>query len=456
MKLNLTTLIFSTIGALCILGYAFYNGYPIVYSDTSTYIVSGFELIPPPDRPILYGLLIRLISLNGLSLWPVAFTQSLALSYLIYLTIRDFNEFNSSKIFFIVTIILLTTLTVLPFVSGQIMTDIFTSIAVFCIIHLVCNPKPDRFTTNFLFVIYFLANAMHLSHLMINTFFLVFILLLKRFFFRKSIIINFRNILILFVLTFTGIIAMEPALAKSRNVFFMGRMAENGILIDFLKENCGKKQYKLCDCIDSIPRNTNDFLWDKASPVYTRYTRWSGTRDEFGSIIFSTLIRPKYLVRHIAESVKSTLKQLRSFNAGDGNGPFVENTLLYERINIYFQGEALEYSGSRQSRGLLNGMELRPLNIIYRITIILSLSIILIIFLTGRIRNHIPALKKFNAILLLVAVFLNSFVNSSLVMVTDRFGAKMIWLIPFVLMFLLWKIDFSLLFRNDNPNCKST
>jgi hypothetical protein len=451
MKINFNTFFYSAIGALCILGYAFYNGYPIVYSDTSTYIVSGFELIPPPDRPILYGLLIRLISLNGLSLWPVAFTQSLILSFLIYLTIRDFNHLTRSKIFFIITIILLSSFTVLPFVSGQIMTDIFISIAVLCIIHLACNPKLHRSNSILLFVIFFLANAMHLSHLMINILFMVFILLLKRYFFRKSVSINYRNILILFVLTISGIIAMEPALAKSRNVFFMGRMAENGILIDFLKETCPEKKYKLCDCIDSIPTNTNDFLWDKASPVYTKYIRWSGTREEFGKIIFSTFIRPEYLIRHISESMKSTIKQLQRFDAGDGNGPFMENTLLYERINKYFHREALNYSLSRQSRGLLNVDKLRPINRKYRITVVFTLTLILLLFLTRSIRNQIPAYKKFVAILLLTAIFLNSFVNSSLVMVTDRFGAKMIWLIPFVLIFLLLNIDFTLLFRKDHP-----
>jgi hypothetical protein len=62
-------ILFVTLGALGLMLDAIYNGYPLVYSDTSTYLASGFELQTPVDRPITYGLFIRLTSLNGFSLW---------------------------------------------------------------------------------------------------------------------------------------------------------------------------------------------------------------------------------------------------------------------------------------------------------------------------------------------------------------------------------------------------
>lgn len=69
-------LIPSLVGAILLMIPAFINGYPIVYSDTGTYLASAFLLETPFDRPITYGLFIRLASVNGMSLWGVIFLQS--------------------------------------------------------------------------------------------------------------------------------------------------------------------------------------------------------------------------------------------------------------------------------------------------------------------------------------------------------------------------------------------
>ena len=91
MKKNkLIYLISIVIGEFFLMFDAFYNGFPIVYSDSSTYIVSGFGLDMPMDRPLLYGILLRIFSLNGLSLWLVIFFQALIVSYLIFLLMELF------------------------------------------------------------------------------------------------------------------------------------------------------------------------------------------------------------------------------------------------------------------------------------------------------------------------------------------------------------------------------
>ena len=87
MKDRFKFLIFILLGALCFMLDAFYNGFPIVYSDTSTYIASGLEFETPFDRPITYGLFIALFSLHGSSLWLVVFAQAIILAYLIFLLV---------------------------------------------------------------------------------------------------------------------------------------------------------------------------------------------------------------------------------------------------------------------------------------------------------------------------------------------------------------------------------
>lgn len=48
--------------AFLIIALAFFNRYPLVYSDTGTYIRSAFTLHPPVDRPIGYSLIIRAVT----------------------------------------------------------------------------------------------------------------------------------------------------------------------------------------------------------------------------------------------------------------------------------------------------------------------------------------------------------------------------------------------------------
>ena len=64
---------------------AIVNGFPLWYPDTSTYLASGFELETPADRPIGYGIFIRLTSLNGASVWLVIVAQSIIIYYLLNL-----------------------------------------------------------------------------------------------------------------------------------------------------------------------------------------------------------------------------------------------------------------------------------------------------------------------------------------------------------------------------------
>ncbi len=440
MKLDYKSFFFSIAGAFFLLSFAFYNGYPIVYSDTSTYIVSGFGLQPPADRPITYGIFIRLMSFNGASLWTVAFMQSWIISFLIFLTIKDFSGVKNPGKYFLFVIAFLSTLTVIPYVSGQVITDIFSSIGILCILHLALNDRLGKLNSILLFTIYFIANAMHMSHLLINVLLLISVLLIARFFFRDTIVLAYKNILILFALSFLGIVIMGSSLAKSKNVFFMGRMAENGILKEFLRENCPDKQFKLCDCIDSIPANTTDFLWDPQSPLYTKFEKWSDAQDEFGQIIRTTFLTPKYLFHHIRESVKGGFKQLIYFDAGDGNGAFVGETRLYGRIKRYFSSESKQYSQSRQNRGLLKPGNLVNINNAYRIVIITSILFLLCFMLLKKLREKISVQNKFIAILFLFAILVNAFVNASLVVVTDRFGAKLIWMIPFILFLVIPEI----------------
>ncbi|MGB4850613.1 MAG: hypothetical protein WBP41_21985 [Saprospiraceae bacterium] len=435
MKDTIKFFIYVLVGAFCLMLDAFYNGFPIVYSDTSTYIASGFELETPFDRPITYGLFLRFFSLNGLSLWFVIFFQGLILSYLIFLLVRLVTD---GKLFLkvgLLTIIFLSLFTGVSWTVSQIMPDIFTSIALLCMT-LILLDKYNRRTLIMLYVIFFFSVAMHMSHILLFTTLFISIFFLRKFILPK---LNYpkRNlqIMTLLFLTMASVITMGSAISKSKHVFFMGAMVEHGIVKNYLDDYCDTKQYKLCIYKDSLPDRAYKFVWDEKSPFY-KTGGWKQTKHEFNEIIAGTLTHPKFITMHINESFKATLQQLTLFAIGDGNGSFLQGTLLYDRVSKYFSHDLPAYTGSKQSQARLNYLGL--FNSLFLIVILLSLLFLLFLMIkfTGILNRHL----KIIVIIFFGGLIFNAWICGTFANSIDRLGAKMIWLIPFTTTIILWGI----------------
>jgi len=120
---------FSPLILICILIWpAIYNGYPLVYSDTGTYISSGFSGVVPVDRPIIYGWFVRYMSLSH-SLWFVLLAQAVTVFFEIYMVARRFISGNTVFIAMLITCILSFT-TGLSNYTSQIMPDIFSALSI--------------------------------------------------------------------------------------------------------------------------------------------------------------------------------------------------------------------------------------------------------------------------------------------------------------------------------------
>ena len=429
-----TKAIYIFCGALFLMFDGFVNGFPIVYSDTSTYIASGFEVETPFDRPITYGLFIRAFSLNGLSLWFVVFFQSLLLSYLIFLLIKQVAEESYLK-YGLITIIILSVFTGVSWTASQLMPDIFTSIALIAAI-LILLGKFKKRELIFLYTIFFFSIAMHISHLIFFALFLIILFALRKYFFLGSFYSRVKQkITIMFFLVIISIIAMSSAISKSKHVFLMGAMVEHGIAQSFLNDNCGSAEYKLCAYKDSLPDKAYKFIWDEKSPFY-KIGGWEGTKEEFNKIIFKTLTTPKYIRIHIAESCKATIQQLILFGIGDGNGSFLSGTRLYERVEKYIPSDLHFYSVSNQNKEQFGFI--KYFNMFYSAIIIMSSM--LLIFFSVKYKSYFIPNIYFIIIAICTGVLLNAWSCGTFANAVDRLGCKMIWLIPFLAIITAIKI----------------
>lgn len=419
-------MLFVVLGALLLMADAIYNGFPIVYSDTSTYIASGLEWETPFDRPITYGLFLRVFSLNGWSLWFVIFFQGLILSYLIFLIVRLITNKKSNRILGLLIILGLSLFSSVSWTTSQLMPDVFTPVGLFSA-SLILLGRYNRSTNIFLYSLFFISVSMHMSHV------LLFCSLLGSLFLLRKFVLPFQHfpnrniqIAILFLLSVGSVFTMGSAIAKSKHAFFFGAMVEHGIVKNYLHDHCDDGQYKLCVYVDSLPERAYEFLWDRNSPFY-KIGGWKGSKTECNEIIYGTLTDPKYVAMHIKESFRASCHQLTLFAIGDGNGSFIEGTSLHERVSTYFPYDLKTYVSSRQNQSRFDFVAVW--NPFFQLIVAISV-ILLIIFLSKCAEKANRDLGILIAIFF-IGIILNAWSCGTFANAIDRLGCKMIWLLPF-------------------------
>lgn len=425
------------IGALCLLTDALYNGYPIVYSDTSTYIISGFETQTPFDRPITYGIFLRLASFGGWSFWPVIGLQALLLSGLLFAVFRLVLPESRYRPVALISIFLLSLFTGLSWITSQLLADVFTPIAVLCLVLLLFG-KQNRRSRIGLYVLFFIAVATHISHVLLFCVLVALVFLLRRLLLPAALFPQ-RNLRsgILLLLSLGAILTMGSAMSKSKHVFFMGAMVEHGITKAYLDEHCGERDFMLCRYKDSLPARAYEFVWDGNSPLY-KIGGWSASKKEFNTIIKGTFSEPKFIGLHLKASCLATAEQLVRFETGDGNGVFSDTTRLYQRVLRYCPNDIHRFAASRQNQSRLSALPL--LNRAYYLAVLLSLVTIafMMVVYFRKLSRIVLSLTG----ILLLAVLVNAWDCGTFANAIDRLGCKMMWLIPLAAILLLCALKF--------------
>ncbi len=428
-------LLFLLAGTLLLLIPALINGYPMIYSDTSTYLASGFTMQPPMDRPMTYGLFIRLFSLNGISLWPVIIVQSFILSWLIYeLVFRIFGEEQKFLFFIFPVIVLIASFSGAGWASYYLIPDIFTPIMLLSAI-LILLPQEKQQNKTAYFIIYGFSSAMHSSHIPFGITFLSILLVTSMLLRRKGLFrLRTRPMLILISITLASILAMGSSLAKSKHVFLMGAFIEQGIVKPYLDQNCSSHDYGLCAYKDSLPEYAWQFIWEESSPLY-KLGGWKETKEEFSAIIRGTFLSPKFLVLHAAASFKATVSQLGRFEGLDDDGVAPNASQLRSRVEEYVPKDLNRFDHSRQNSGQLRN--LNWLNQLQRILVLISLLTIVLLFIFSRaIREN--RLLLLIGLFILLGILINAWVCGTFANPVNRLGNRMIWLIPMYALILLF------------------
>ena len=438
----LTNFFYLVFGTIVLIAAGLDNGYPLTFADSGTYIRSGFTLEKPIDKPITYGLFIRLASLQY-SAWLVIFFQSLLLSFIIFQTFKTFFENPAANNLSLISIILLSFLTGISWYASQIMPDIFISTCLMVLAILLFTERIPARKMFFLSLVLLLSNMVHYSHLMISVILMLFyslayISLSKyiNFKMKKSRLLFVWSIIIaswLILPTVHYFCGAGFKISDSSHVTLMGRLAENGILRKYLDETCQTQNYQICRYRNSLPNNADAFIWKDSSPLY-KTGGWYANQEEYKEIIKDTIVKPRFLMLNVSEAMKATLKLLTQNAVGAELIPNPQGSYVHKQIQNFFENELNEYTMSRQNTSRLN---LNTLNIIQYFVLGFSFICMVVFFVSGVFKVVETRLMLFAAFLS-AGIILNAAVTASFSGVYDRYESRTIWLLPMIVLIIIF------------------
>jgi hypothetical protein len=228
-------------------------------------------------------------------------------------------------------------------------------------------------------------------------------------------------------------------LSKGSHVFLMAHFADNGTLKKFLNENCDKEEYrncKLCQYKDSLPTNLNSFLWE-ANSVFYKTGGWENSKEEYTKIINGIKSKPKYIFFNMYKSLLYSGTQLTRNDIGSGLIPFPKGTEQYGQISWRFKNELNDYENSRQNtqylRAYLN--EINKFN--FWINICSLFGLLLIAFSGIYKRMDLLSVKLLG--MFGIAVLFNAFFTAGISAPSERYQARINWLIVLAVLIVVVK-----------------
>lgn len=424
-------------GALVMTWPALYNRFPLLYPDSMSYLEDG-PLVARAlflhkfaadygGRSFIYCLGILPLHWNVIS-WPIVGLNCLLTAYLIWLVMRSILARQPLR-GYLVLVIWLSLLTSLAWFASLIMPDILGPVAYLCLYLLVfARETLSRVEHLTVMVIAWWAIASHATHLMLATGMCVLfaLLLLLR---RQSMHGRLRavgEVAALVSLVAAAHLALHdylygrPSLNGKRLPFLMARVIADGPGDWYLEHNCEQVKLTLCDYVDELPMDTDDFLW-AADGIWQRASEQTKARLREEEIPFVLATLRAYPRQQLSRSVANFWSQLTTFDLS----LFHPNDWVLQEFDRVLPAERSRYIQSRQAR---DALPYKVFTSIQDCTLIVS--VVLIGVFTPRMWGRRSPRLAGLGLVIVFTVIANALVTGTLSMVENRFQSRVIWLLP--------------------------
>jgi hypothetical protein len=423
------------LGALFLAWPAIYNGFPLIYPDTTDYINGGrliaTALIRHHPSPY-YGLRSTIYSLGilpfhlGVTLWPVVALQCLLVSYVLWLVVRSLVS-RKPAARFLILMLLLSLLSSVSWFASFVMPDILGPVLYLCVYLLVfARESLSRLERLALCLISSWAIASHSSHLLIFASLCFFLVLLSiRHFNRAQLRVGLELTAILALAVgaqaaLNGILYGRFSQGVSRVPFVTARLIADGPGRWYLEKHCGEPRWEMCKYVSNISGTSTRFLFD-VNGVWANASADSQNRILQQEPSFALAAVRAYPLEQAEKSASNFFSQLITFDLESLRPhPLVEIQIprdLPRTQRQYFEG--------RQAR---NQLPLTLFTFIQYGGVVASL--LCIAALVPWLWRSRPARLLGLGLVIAHTVVVNALVTGVLASVLDRFEGRVIWLVP--------------------------
>lgn len=308
---------------LGLLAPALWNGFPLIFADTGGYLARPFEGTLELGRSALYGAF--LASSIRLEFWPNVLAQAALTVWLLALTLRTHvRRLRVAEI--VLVVIALTLLTSLPWITSQLLPDIFMPLSALAL-HLLAFRRTHLRSAEIAGLLALIAFAIA-SHMAILAVMLAVIAAYLVMHLAASRLRLPRPWLVLpaaalaagiaLALTSNWIIGGQFAFTPGGASFLFGRLVQDGIVGRYLDRECPDATLRLCAYRNELRPSSDDWLWWPQSPL-SKLGGWREFTPEAERIIAGTLRTDP--LAHLRTAIGNTLLQLVMVQTGNGVNP---------------------------------------------------------------------------------------------------------------------------------------
>jgi len=427
------------LGSLLCLSAALYNGFPLVTSDSGSYLNVAVRPEVPADRPITYGLFMLVTSLR-FSYWLIIWAQALLLAGLLLRCLQAFVPQLTSRVLRLALVGLVAWATGFSWYCSQLMPDIFTAIGLLALGLLVLGKFRSSWEQIGLLGVLLLSTIMHNSNLLsfsLTALGFGVVAWQQRLFARQ--LLRRAHWLAATATVLAGWVILPTlhaaygggfTLSRAAPVFLMGRLVEAGIVDAYLEDHCGDEDATwLCAYRDHLPSDAIGFLWGADSP-YNKTGGLEANLVGYRRIVHAIFTSPRYYPQLATMAVQSTLRQLTHFAHGDGLWAYRENSSPYWRIPDLAPHEMKPYLSSLQNNNSLHFEDLNSRTYTAQVVALLAVAVAI----AARPRYQQQSQRATPALLLLtiwgLGLVANAFAVGALANVLDRLQGRVAWLLP--------------------------
>ena len=429
-----------------------WNQFPFVFSDTGTYLAAAILRQLPGDRTVFYSLYILPLHLK-ISLWPIVVVQAAVTYYLIRVFFRMFSK-RFSEVRLVLSILVLSITSSLPWFVGQIMPDVFSALVILAVICMVFGQeKLRRFDRIAIPVLITLFITTHLSYLLIASAAFALALLLRL---ATSSTLSFRDRLmskanlsvaaaiavsVVMMLSINIVAKRGVTFAWTGNVMMLAKVIDQGIGIDYLTKTCVDKPLPVCSVLPRMKEvQASAIAHDRPIGFVSDYFLWGGPVQQLGGMrdvsAYASEITKGAISAQPGEFLNQCLRgfasQLTYFQLGDDMIQYGPSSSLYTVLKDNFAPRVLEkFTESKQFQEQLPIATLRTVS-----NIVLAMSVLVIVlFMVLRWRSERVLVQCIFVVV--AAILVNDFVTGALSAVHDRYGSRVMWLLIMLGIFIV-------------------